>query len=74
MNGLCIKEESRYDILNQLTEEEMRIGLSTDKCEFCDNDYHQQMVAYITRFHSPIELTTIKIPVKFCPACGRQLY
>ena len=73
MNGLYIKEESRSDMASQLTVEEMRIKLGTDECKICSGDYHQQIDAYVTRFHSSSEQTTIKVPVKFCPNCGRKL-
>ena len=49
---------------NQLTVEEMRIRLGTDKCKICSGDYHKQTSS---------EQTTIKVPVKFCPNCGRKL-
>ena len=73
MNGLYIKEESRNDMIGQLTVEEMRIRLGTDECKICSDDYHQRIDAYVTRFHSSSEQTTIKIPTKFCPVCGRKI-
>lgn len=60
-------------MLGQLTVAQMRIRLGTDKCKICSGDYHQQIDAYVTRFHSLSEQITIKIPVKFCPVCGRKL-
>ena len=73
MNGLCINEESGSDMINQLTVEELRIKLGTDECKICSDDYHQQIDAFVTRFHSSSEQTTVKLPVKFCPNCGRKL-
>ena len=42
-------------------------------CNYCSGDYHQEIEAYATRFHSSGNQTTIRIPVEFCPNCGRKL-
>ena len=58
---------------NQLNVEEIRISLGTDNCKICNSDYNQEISAFLTRYHSSSEQTTIKISVKFCPNCGRKL-
>ena len=58
----------------QLELEKMWDKLGTNECGACDEDYHQRIDAYVTRFHTSSDQTTIKIPVKFCPVCGRQLH
>ena len=42
-------------------------------CNCCSGDYHQEIEAYVTRFHSSSDQTTIRIDVNFCPNCGREL-
>ena len=60
-------------MVQQLNVEEMRARLGTDECRVCNGDYHQEIDAYVTRFHSSSERTTVKIPVNYCPVCGREL-
>ena len=57
----------------QLEIEKMWDKIGTAKCGTCSDDYHQQIDAYVTRFHTSSDQTIVKISVKFCPVCGRKL-
>ena len=73
MSGVYIKEETRNETTKQLELKMMRDKLGVDECGTCSDDYHHRIDAYSTRFHSSSEQVTVKVPVFYCPVCGRKL-
>lgn len=43
------------------------------ECNFCRDDYHQEIKCYSMRFHHGNSVSIDKIETKFCPNCGRKL-
>lgn len=62
-----VKDHEAYMKLLQEIEDK------TIGCNYCSGDYHQEIEAYVTRFHSSSDQTTVRIDVNFCPNCGRKL-
>lgn len=42
-------------------------------CPVCSNEYDQQIMCTLVRYHSCDSSTTSNVDIKFCPNCGRKL-
>lgn len=42
-------------------------------CPVCSNEYDQEIVADVIRYHTSSSCTRKMIEVKYCPNCGRKI-
>ena len=42
-------------------------------CCFCSDDFPLELEAYVTKILSSNEQTTLVVPVRYCPYCGRKI-